>query len=60
VAFVMLTLAALVRVVLPLALPDLAAAALIASGTLWALAFLVYLIVYWPILSRPRVDGAPG
>lgn len=60
VAFVMLTAAALVRVVGPLVLPELTTVALITSGTLWALAFLVYGVVYWPILSRPRVDGAPG
>lgn len=60
VAFVMLTLAALLRVIVPLAVPDATTPALIASGALWALAFLLYLIVYWPILSRPRVDGAPG
>ncbi len=60
VAFVMLTAAALVRVVLPLVLPELTTVALITSGSLWALAFLIYVIVYWPILSRPRVDGAPG
>lgn len=31
-----------------------------AAGTLWALAFLIYTIVYLPILVGPRVDGKPG
>ena len=26
----------------------------------WSLAFLIFVIVYWPILTRPRVDGKPG
>jgi uncharacterized protein involved in response to NO len=30
------------------------------SGALWILAFTLYLIVYVPILSSPRVDGRPG
>ncbi len=32
----------------------------IVAGTLWSLAFVVFLIRYWPILTRPRVDGRPG
>jgi uncharacterized protein involved in response to NO len=27
---------------------------------LWSLAFAVFTITYWPILSRPRLDGKPG
>ncbi|MBE8718830.1 NnrS family protein [Cellvibrio polysaccharolyticus] len=26
----------------------------------WALAFGAFVVIYWPILSRPRVDGRPG
>jgi uncharacterized protein involved in response to NO len=33
---------------------------LIASGLLWAAAFWLFSIVYWPILTRPRVDGREG
>jgi uncharacterized protein involved in response to NO len=33
---------------------------LLAGGLLWAAAFLLFSIVYWPILTRPRVDGKEG
>jgi uncharacterized protein involved in response to NO len=52
--------AALTRVFLPLALPSLYLHAIIVSGLLWSLAFGVFIVSYWTILSRPRVDGKPG
>ena len=42
---------------LPLAFPSLYLHAIIGSGLLWSLAFAVFTITYWPILSRPRLDG---
>jgi uncharacterized protein involved in response to NO len=30
------------------------------SGVFWCIAFALYLLVYTPILIRPRVDGKPG
>jgi uncharacterized protein involved in response to NO len=30
------------------------------SGALWAAAFALYAVRYWPVLTRPRVDGKPG
>jgi len=60
VAFVMLTVAAVMRVIIPLAAPDALTAALIVSGVLWSTAFAVFVVVYLPILTRARVDGAPG
>jgi uncharacterized protein involved in response to NO len=30
------------------------------SGAFWCIAFALYLLVYTPILIRPRVDGKPG
>ncbi|AKS42934.1 NnrS family protein [Wenzhouxiangella marina] len=33
---------------------------LLVSGLLWMLAFLGFVLIYWPILSRPRVDGRLG
>ncbi|MGD8477263.1 MAG: NnrS family protein [Burkholderiales bacterium] len=53
-------LAAIMRVFLPLAFPSLYLQAIIGSGVLWSLAFGVYTFSYWPILTRPRVDGGPG
>lgn len=60
-SFVLVTLAALVRVFGPLALGAARTRiALHVSGTLWTVAFALFVIVYWPILSRPREDGKPG
>jgi uncharacterized protein involved in response to NO len=59
-AFALLQLAAAVRVLVPLLEPRLYLDALVASGALWSLAFGVFVVVYWPILTRPRADGRPG
>ncbi|MCC6621915.1 MAG: NnrS family protein [Deltaproteobacteria bacterium] len=59
-AFGLVLLAALLRVVPPLISPDLYVPALVASGSVFALAFGIFVAVYAPILTRPRVDGAPG
>lgn len=59
-SFALLTLAALVRVAAPIV--DLGAyrASLFVAGTLWTVAFLLFLVVYAPILTSARVDGKPG
>lgn len=59
-AYVLVLLAALVRVFVPLLAPSLLVPAVVASGVLWSLGFGVYAVRYWPILSRPRIDGRPG
>jgi uncharacterized protein involved in response to NO len=58
-AFAIINLAAVVRVFGPMAVPDFPPVIGVA-GLLWALAFLLYLIEYAPILSGPRIDGRPG
>ncbi len=58
--YLVIQLAALARVFLPLALPSLYLHGVVASGLAWSLAFGVFTVAYWPILSRPRVDGKPG
>lgn len=59
-AYVLLTLAALVRVfgftILPLAYPDI----ILLAALLWTAAFVIYAWIYAPILLGPRVDGKPG
>lgn len=30
------------------------------SVLLWAAAFGLYVVRYWPVLTRPRLDGKPG
>jgi uncharacterized protein involved in response to NO len=59
-AFVLLLMAALLRVVPPLFSPAALAWAVPLSALLWVLAFALFLVVYAPMLWRPRVDGKPG
>jgi uncharacterized protein involved in response to NO len=59
-AYVLVHVAAALRVFGPLALPAQYGAVLIGAATAWSLAFVLYLIVYLPILSLPRLDGRPG
>ena len=59
-AFVLLQLAATVRVFASFVTPGAYREAMIVSGVLWMLAFAVFLYRYWPILTRPRIDGRPG
>lgn len=33
---------------------------LLLSSLLWCLAFLVFAVIYFPVLTRPRIDGKPG
>jgi uncharacterized protein involved in response to NO len=58
--FVVLQLAAILRVFGSSAVPQLYRDIMITSGLLWTLAFCVFLIRYWAILTRPRIDGRPG
>jgi len=59
-SYAFVSLAAVVRVVLPLALPSATMAAIVASAVLWSAAFALFSVRYWPVLTRPRLDGAPG
>jgi len=53
-------LAAVVRVLVPIAVPAWYFSAVTVSGLLWFAAFALFTVTYWPILTRPRVDGKPG
>ena len=59
-AYLLVQGAAAARVLLPLALPSAYAAAIALSAVLWSAAFTVFAVAYYPILSRPRLDGQPG
>jgi len=59
-AFVLLQLSAIVRVLAASIVPGAYREAMIVSGVLWTLAFATFLWRYWPILTRPRIDGRPG
>lgn len=58
--YLLVLLAAAVRVLLPLAAPAQALHATLASAVLWSLGFGLYAVRYWPVLSRSRLDGRPG
>src|ERR1019366_7539058 len=58
--YVLINLAAAVRVFVPLAAPAFYRDAVILSGTLWVAAFAAFVCKYWPILTRPRADGRSG
>jgi uncharacterized protein involved in response to NO len=59
-AFVAINLAALIRVVLPLLFPGVYSQIMAAAGLAWIAAFGVFVVVYAPMLLRPRVDGKSG
>jgi uncharacterized protein involved in response to NO len=52
--------AAVVRVLVPLAVPAGYAASIGLSALLWSGAFALFTVTNFPILSRPRLDGRPG
>jgi len=59
-AYVLIMIAALLRVVLPLLAPSLYVDALVASAGAWSAAFLIYLWQYTPWLVSARPDGKDG
>jgi uncharacterized protein involved in response to NO len=58
--FVLVLLAALVRILVPLLAPSHTVVAVLASAAFWTLGFGLYAVRYWPVLTRPRLDGKPG
>lgn len=59
-SFILLNLAALLRVFGPILLPQKYTLWVHLSGGLWIVSFLIFATLYVPILLRPRVDGKPG
>ena len=59
-AYVLVHAAAAVRVLLPLLVPAVYVASVAVSAALWGVAFAIFCVVFYPILSRPRLDGQPG
>lgn len=60
IAYVLLTLAVFVRVFGGALAPERYLLAMSITGIAWMASFLLYLIVYSPILIGPRADGKPG
>jgi uncharacterized protein involved in response to NO len=59
-SYVLVQLAAITRVLFPLLVPSAYLASVSMAGVMWFAAFVVFTAAYWPILTRPRVDGRPG
>jgi len=60
IAFLLLNLAVLFRVLLPIALPHWYSILMYAATLSWLAAFSLFIFVYAPILVSPRVDGQEG
>jgi uncharacterized protein involved in response to NO len=58
--FLLIQVAAVIRVFGGMASPGLHMASVQVSALLWAAAFGLYAVRYWPVLTRPRLDGKPG
>ncbi len=58
--FVLINAAALFRVLLPALFPNWYSQLLIIATESWLAAFALFIFVYLPILTQPRVDGKPG
>ena len=58
--YALVQLAAIVRVVGGLAFPSAYLQSVWISAALWCAAFTLYVVRYWPVLTRPRIDGKPG
>ncbi len=60
IAFVLILIAALVRVLAGVFLTNFSHYFIFASVIAWCLAYGVFVLVYFPILTKPRADGKPG
>ena len=60
IAFVLINLAALLRVLVPIALPNWYNLLIYGSTLSWLAAFALFMFVYGPILTTVRIDGEAG
>ena len=58
--YLLVVLAAVVRVFVPLVAPEATVSAVLGSAVLWSASFGLYAVTYWPVLTRPRLNGKPG
>jgi uncharacterized protein involved in response to NO len=59
-AYCLVMAAALVRVAGGILAPGAYGSTVMGSAALWSAAFAIYAVRYWPVLTRPRLDGKPG
>ncbi|MGJ0486870.1 MAG: NnrS family protein [Methylomicrobium sp.] len=60
IAFILLNIAALTRVLLPIALPNWYGTLVYLSMLFWLAAFALFIYVYSPMLTTARIDGQTG
>jgi uncharacterized protein involved in response to NO len=58
--YILVALAAAIRVFGGMWLPGVYVATIVVSGLCWSTAFALYAVRYWPVLTRSRLDGKPG
>jgi uncharacterized protein involved in response to NO len=58
--YVLVALAAAIRVFGGMWLPGAYLTTIVVSGICWSTAFALYAVRYWPVLTRNRLDGKPG
>mgnify|MGYP001567020080 CR=1 FL=1 len=56
IGYILLNLTVIIRAIIPLIMPAQYFNAIIVSGILWSAAYLIFILQYWKILTRPRVD----
>ena len=54
-----LALSAIIRVVAPL-LSNHPSSLYVVSAACWIFGYLAFVVIYWPVLTKPRIDGKPG
>lgn len=58
--FLLIQCAAVSRVVGGMVLPGAYIVTVGGAGLCWTAAFAIFTVRYWPVLTRPRLDGKPG
>ncbi len=56
-AFLLIAVTPVIRVVLPLLLPGVYTQAILISGITWVAAFALFSLMYTPMLVKARIDG---
>ena len=59
-SFILLNIAAVVRVLVPIVLPGLYSDAVFVSAMIWGIAFMMFVVRMAPVYWLPRTDGRPG
>jgi len=59
-AYALVIVGALIRSFAPAIGPTVTQAGVVSGGILWLFGYLLYILVYAPMLTRPRADGRPG